>query len=104
MPKFYAQLNESDICIGISQLSGVVSQLNMIEIPVLDSGYIWRKYENGQWSEEKYEPQTIAPLTEFEDLKEQQALMQTSLQAAEMDNLNTMLALTEVYEMMIGGV
>lgn len=54
--KFYAQLNENDICIGISQLSGEVIQTNMIEIPSNDSDYLWRKYENGKWSAGKFEP------------------------------------------------
>ncbi|MFZ5639071.1 MAG: hypothetical protein ACOY4Q_00005 [Bacillota bacterium] len=79
MVKIYAQLNENGVCIGVSQLSGVVEQSNMIEIPALDTDYLWKKYENGQWSAEKFEPQTTAPITEFEELKQRQELMQAAL-------------------------
>ena len=76
--KFYAQLNENNICIGISQLSGEVKQDNMIEIQSFDNDKIWRKYENKAWSSEKFEPQSTAPISEFEQLKlEQQELSDT---------------------------
>ena len=76
--KFYAQLNENNICIGISQLSGEVIQDNMIEIQSFDNDKVWRKYENKTWSSEKFEPQSTAPISEFEQLKaEQQELSDT---------------------------
>ena len=76
--KFYAQLNENNICTGVSQLSGEVLQENMIEIPSADSALLWKKYENGAWSAEKFEPQSTAPISEFEQLKaEQQELSDT---------------------------
>lgn len=67
---FYAQLDENNICIGISQLSGQVEASNMVPIDNLDIDKIWRKYENGQWSAEKYEPQTTASLTDYELTKQ----------------------------------
>jgi hypothetical protein len=76
---FYAQLDENNICIGISQLSGQVEASNMVPIDNLDIDKIWRKYENGQWSVEKYEPQTTAPLAEFEQMQQQLQLMQLAL-------------------------
>lgn len=76
--KFYAQLNENKICIGVSQLSGEVIQDNMIEIQSFDNDKLWRKYENKAWSTEKFEPQSTAPISEFEQLKvEQQVLSDT---------------------------
>ena len=76
--KFYAQLNENNICIGISQLSGEVIQDNMIEIQSFDNDKLWRKYEYSEWSVEKFEPQSTAPISEFEQLKaEQQVLSDT---------------------------
>jgi len=89
MPKYYAQLNENNICVGVSQLSGEVNAPNMIPIPSLNTDYLWRKYENGSWSAEKLEPVSSAPVDDFEQLKQ--------------DNINIMLALTEVYEMLLGG-
>lgn len=93
---FYAQLNENNVCVGISQLSGAVESSNMISIATFDPDLLWRKYENGQWSVIKYEPQTTAPLSEFVQVKQR-------VEQAENDNINTMLALTEIYEMILGG-
>lgn len=67
--KFYAQLNENKICIGISQLIREVIQSDMIEIDCMDHDKLWKKYENNIWSNEKYEPQSTAPLSDFEQLK-----------------------------------
>jgi len=75
----YAQLNENNICIGISQLSGEVIAENMIEIESPDASFLWKKHENGTWLAEKFEPQTTAPLTEFEQVKQRQELMQAAL-------------------------
>lgn len=68
----YAQLNEQNICTGISNLSGKVDEYNytantdfnpitgdltteevfvsrMIEIPVYSENYFGLKYNNGSW-------------------------------------------------------
>ncbi|NLD18510.1 MAG: hypothetical protein GX666_13180 [Tissierellia bacterium] len=66
---FYAQLNEHNICTGVSQLSGEITANNMIPITEMNVDLLWRKYENGQWSEEKFEPISTAPITEFEETK-----------------------------------
>ena len=65
----YAQLNTNNICIGISQLSGEVDDPQLVKIDSLDTDKLWRKYENDQWSAEKFEPQSTAPLTKFEQLR-----------------------------------
>jgi hypothetical protein len=66
---FYAQLNENNICVGVSQLSGPVDAPNMVQIDSVDMDKLWHKYENGQWSAEKYEPVSAAPLTDFQQLR-----------------------------------
>lgn len=76
--KFYAQLNENNICIAISQLSGTVIKDNMIEIPSFDSSYEWKKYENGQWSTEKFEPKEESIIT-IEEQIYAESLYQTAL-------------------------
>ena len=73
--KFYAQLNENNICIGISQLSGEVIQSNMIEIQSADNSYMWKKYENKAQSTGTFEPVSTAPITEFEQIKANQELI-----------------------------
>lgn len=69
--KCYAQLNENNICIGVSQLSGEVIQGNMIELPSISMDYMWKKYENNQWSTEKFEPVSTAPIDDFISVKNQ---------------------------------
>lgn len=78
---FYAQLNENNICIGVSQLSGEVDAPNMVRIPSFDPDYIWRKYEDGQWTEEKFEPETTAPVTEFEETKQRVSDLEMAMAA-----------------------
>lgn len=90
--KFYAQLNENNICIGISQLSGEVIQDDMIEIQSFDNDKIWRKYENKVWSTEKFEPQSTAPITEFEALKAENIALRNDLSNAVIE-LSTLIAM-----------
>jgi ribosomal protein S4 len=52
----YAQLNDNNICIAISILKSKINQNNMIEIDNMDDDYLWRKYENNEWSQEKFLP------------------------------------------------
>jgi len=56
MMKNYATIDDSNICIGVSQLNAEVNDSNLIEIEKCDEDYLWRKYENGVWSTEKYLP------------------------------------------------
>lgn len=70
---YYAQLDENNICIGVSCLSGEVQNDNLVRIDSMNDDYIWKKYENEQWSTEKFEPESTAPLTEFEETKQRVA-------------------------------
>lgn len=83
--KFYAQLNENNICIAISRLSGEVIQENMIEIQSEDSDKLWRKYENSAWSTEKFEPESTAPISEFEEMKAENIALRNDLSNAVME-------------------
>ncbi len=52
-----AELNNNNVCVGVKIVKAIINDGKHIEIPVFDSDYyLWRKYENGQWSEEKYLP------------------------------------------------
>lgn len=46
---FYAQLNEENICVGVSQLSGEIDVHNMIKLENYDSTILGKKYEKGVW-------------------------------------------------------
>jgi hypothetical protein len=53
MEFLYAQLNESGICTGLSQLNGAVDRPDMIPLTaeVYTPDLIGRKYEDGQWGD-----------------------------------------------------
>lgn len=46
---FFAQLNDENICVGISDLSGEVVSKNMIKIDEFDVTLLGKKYNNGSW-------------------------------------------------------
>lgn len=47
----YAQLDNNNVCIGISQLSGEIQAENMLQIESYDVTLLGKKYENGKWIE-----------------------------------------------------
>lgn len=54
---YYAQLNEENICISISGYGSEMDHEILIAIESENYDYLWRKYENGEWSEEKFKPE-----------------------------------------------
>ena len=46
---FYAQLDNNNICIGVSKLNSKVDLLSMVEIGSYDMSLLRKKYENGKW-------------------------------------------------------
>ncbi|MYX18869.1 hypothetical protein GTY77_02085 [Streptomyces sp. SID8380] len=72
---FLAQLNDNNICYGIMQTDSYINDGRHVEIDRLDFDYYgYRKYENGQWSEEKYVPDHAQiELTRMEQLEKSQA-------------------------------
>ena len=54
---YLAELNENNICIGVKTVKSFIDDGKHVEIPASDFDYYsYRKYENGQWSEEKFMP------------------------------------------------
>jgi len=77
-----AELNENNICIGVKTVLHMIDDGKHVEIPEPNFDYyVWRKYENGQWSTEKYEPETTAPLSEFEETKQRIADLEAAIAA-----------------------
>lgn len=100
--KNLAELNENNICIGVKTVINLIDDGKHVEISDADfSQYAYRKFENGLWSEEKYEPVSTAPIDEFTQLKAENVAFKDRLAAAEADNLTTREALAEVYEMVL---
>ncbi len=48
---YYAQIDEGSICIGVSQLSGVVTADNMILLETYDVSLLGKRYNNGAWED-----------------------------------------------------
>ena len=65
-----AGLNENNICTGVKTVKVFIDDGKHIEIPEPNfEYYVWRKYENEEWSQEKFEPESTAPISEFEQLR-----------------------------------
>ncbi len=77
-----AELNENNICIGVKTVLHMIDDGKHVEIPEPNFDYyVWRKYENGEWSTEKYEPESTAPLSEFEETKQRIADLEAAIAA-----------------------
>lgn len=74
----YAQLNEENICIGISQLSGKVAAENMIELASYDTGILGKKYVDGKWEDVEH-PEEEAEPTEQEIIQAEMLLNQAGI-------------------------
>ena len=47
----YAQIDENNICIAVSDLSGKVTAGNMLRLETYDTSLLGKKYNNGVWEE-----------------------------------------------------
>lgn len=74
----YAQLNEENICIGISQLSGKVAAENMIELASYDTSILGKKYVDGKWEDVEH-PEEEAEPTEQEIIQAEMLLNQAEI-------------------------
>ena len=51
MKYYYAQIDENNICIAVSDLSGKVTADNMLRLDTYDTSLLGKKYNNGVWEE-----------------------------------------------------
>ena len=51
MEYYYAQVDENNICIGVSSLSGEVEAANMIRLNSMDISLFGKRYSNVEWEE-----------------------------------------------------
>jgi len=70
----YAQINDENICIGVSQLSGEVALDSMIQLETYDEKVLGKKYTNGIWEDISIEPVIPQPIPQP---TETEILMQT---------------------------
>lgn len=58
---YYAQLDETGICVGLSDLSGEVTADNIILLESYNTSVLGKKYENGVWVEVPEEEPATEP-------------------------------------------
>ena len=47
----YAQIDENNICVSVSELSGLVNYENMIALDTYDISLLGKRYNNGIWED-----------------------------------------------------
>lgn len=92
----YAQINEQGYCIGLSSLSGEISNASMILLEEYDTSYLGRKYdtEAKEWTDEYYVEEPVE-VVESEHQKITRETYETTSTSAE-DNLLNMDLLTSL--------
>lgn len=96
----YAQINEDNICIAVSQLSGLVDLPNMIKLDSYNLNVLGRKYNNGVW-EEVPQPEPKSEPTTSDLAENQLTIMEAMAEQYEqnLDNrINDMEVQATIYE------
>lgn len=76
----YAQLNDNMVCVTVCILDGENNDPKLVRIPTYSDDYLWKKYENHQWSEAKHIPGTVIMSSDaLQFLLDKQALMQIAI-------------------------
>ena len=78
----YAQIDENNICVGISELSGEIIENSMIPLDKYDLSILDKKYNNGVWEEV---PQPEPEPTQLDRIEEQLKLTYTEAQEQAVD-------------------
>lgn len=61
---YYAQIDDDDICCGVSQLSGIVEHDNMIQLESYDMSLMGKLWTGTEWVENPNPPEPPEPTTE----------------------------------------
>lgn len=61
MVKYYAQIDEQQLCIGVSQLSGEVVADDMVELDSYDISVLGKLWQGGKWVDNPHPPQPEPP-------------------------------------------
>lgn len=92
MLKYYAQLDVQNVCVGVSQLAGVVDANNLVELDSYNISVLGKVWQGGKWVEKPTEPeppQQLKPVTNEQ--------LQAELQAIKDDNLALMMGVADLY-------
>ena len=61
---YYAQIDDDNICTGVSQLSGIVNKPYMIEMSSYDMSVMGKMWTGSEWVENPNPPEPPEPSTE----------------------------------------
>lgn len=79
MIKYYAQLDVQNVCVGVSQLAGVVDADNLVELDSYDISVLGKVWQDGKWVNKPTEPEPSQPQPKHvtnEDIMAQLTAMQ----------------------------
>lgn len=57
MIKYYAQIDVQNVCVGVSQLAGVVDADNLVELDSYDISVLGKVWQGGKWVENPNKPE-----------------------------------------------
>ena len=93
----YAILNDKNICVSTITYFTPVKDIPDNYIGITENQDVqYKKFESGQWSMERYEPTTTAPLNEFEQLKAKNQQLEQQLAQTNSDLASLMEFVTNI--------
>lgn len=99
----YAQLDENNICIGVSSLSGEVNNASMVRMDTYTVDVLGKRYVDGEWQAVPQEP---APPELSQTEKDLLAIMEgvaATYERQEKSSLDIMEGLAGLYEATLSG-
>lgn len=69
MKYYYAQIDENNICIAVSDLTGKVTADNMLRLETYDTSLLGKKYNNGVWEEVPQPPEPEPEPTQLDRIE-----------------------------------
>lgn len=81
MLKYYAQLDVQNVCVGVSQLAGVVDADNLVELDSYDISVLGKVWQGGKWVDNPNKPTEteLPPAVSNEQLRDElQAIKEES--------------------------
>lgn len=93
-----AQIDENNICIGVSQLNEEDGRENLIKMDSYDSSILGKKYDNGQWIDNpdyvEPEPEVLPTISDLNTSIEE---LKSKNETLEQQNTALMLGMVDVY-------
>lgn len=89
---YYAQINDDNICDGVSQLSGIVDKPNMIELESYDMSVMGKMWTGSEWVENPNPPE---PQPEPEPVTNEE--IKAKMDQLEQQNVAIMMGMVDVF-------